>query len=344
MPHALIIDDDESIVEMLEERLKSMDHTCEAALCQREADELLQRNTYDYFLLDLTIPLNYQGVPTKQYGRNLLLKIKKMPGHRDRPVIVMTAHDLESYHLAVEVMKDGAVDFVGKPFGEKNPLERKIHDALQKYPPRQKSDTRSGNAMPPRPFADGTLDFYKDRVELCGEKIAGAEGETQMRQVLDLLKNRRLSKDKRNYDSRLIAHELNFHRGQNAVIDAVRQIRDVCTAVLLDKLNIECGKNDIVVNRDRGYAFADSIEVREGGLDSVKAAHPGLTENQLAILRELREQPSISRKVLGNRLNIRVLTLDVEIADLVSKEFVAQIGNGAAMRYKLLNESQTGPT
>ncbi len=345
MPHALIIDDDEAIVEMLEERLKSMDHTCEAALCQAEAEELLRRNTYDYFLLELTIPLTYHGVPTKQYGRNLLAKIRKMPGHREKPVIVMTAHDLESYHLAVEVMKEGAVDFVGKPFGEKNPLERKIREALEKYPPKseqQRPDRRPSPTGPPQPFKGGTLDFYKDRVELCGEKIAGAEGKTQMRQVLDLLKDRHLSKNRRTYDSRLIAQELNFQRGQSAVIDAVRQIRDACTSVMLSNQNIECGKNDVVVNRDRGYSFAAGIEIHEGGPDAANVAHPGFTENQSAILRELRGQPSISRKVLSNRLHIRVAALDKEIVDLVAKGIIAQTGNGAAMRYKVLNELQPG--
>ena len=199
-------------------------------------------------------------------------------------------------------------------------------------------DIRPGNAEPPKPFSGGTLDFYADRVELRGEKIAGAEGETQMRQVLDLLKKRRLTNDKRSYDSRLIAHELNFHRGQSAVIDAVRQIRDACASVMLDKLNIECGKNDVVRNRDQGYSFAEVVEIREGGTESVKAVHPDLTENQLAILRELREQPSISRKVLSNRIHIRVAALNAEIADLVTKGIIAQTGNGAAMRYKLLNE------
>jgi CheY-like chemotaxis protein len=338
MPHALIVDNNEAIIEILEERLKSMDHTYEAALCQQEAEELLQRNIYDYILLDLGIPLTHQGVPIKQYGRNLLLKIKQMPGHKDKPVIAMTAHNLKSYHLAVEVMKDGAVDFVGKPFGEKHQLERKIHEALQKYPPRKKPDVKPGNAEPPKPFSSGILDFYADRVELRGEKIAGAEGETQMRQVLDLLKKRRLTKDKRSYDSRLIAHELNFHRGQSAVIDAVRQIRDACASVMLDKLNIECGKNDVVRNRDQGYSFAEVVEIRQGGTEPVKAAHPDLTANQLAILRELREQPAISRKVLSKRIHIRVAALNAEIADLVTKGIVTQTGNGAAMRYKLLND------
>ncbi|XHR30430.1 MAG: hypothetical protein ACFUZC_07675 [Chthoniobacteraceae bacterium] len=145
-----------------------------------------------------------------------------------------------------------------------------------------------------------------------------------------------LSKDKRTYDSRLIAHELNFDRGQGAVIDAIRQIRDTCTNVMRAKQNIDCGRDDVVSNRDRGYTFAEGIEVREGGPDSEQKTHPDLTDNQLAILRELRGQPSISRKVLSNRLYLRVAAFDAEIADLAVKGIIAQTGNGAAMRYKLL--------
>jgi len=89
MPHALVIEDDVAIAEIVREKLESMDHTCDAAASQAEAEEFLVRCAYDYILLDLAIPLKFNSKPDKQYGRNLLVKIKGTLGHASTPVIVM---------------------------------------------------------------------------------------------------------------------------------------------------------------------------------------------------------------------------------------------------------------
>ena len=109
MPHALVIEDDDSVLDAVHDRLRSMGHSHDVACCQKEAEEHLLKTAYDYVLLDLSIPVTYKGYSDREYGRNLLHRIKGPLGHTQTPVIIMTAHDNDSYHLAVELMKEGAV-------------------------------------------------------------------------------------------------------------------------------------------------------------------------------------------------------------------------------------------
>ena len=100
MPTALIIDDDEQILAMVEERLASMGHDCLKAQSQTEAEELLEQHAFDYILLDLEIPSRFQGRADMIYGQNLLRKLVDTPEHAHTPVIVITAHGVGSYSRA----------------------------------------------------------------------------------------------------------------------------------------------------------------------------------------------------------------------------------------------------
>ena len=73
---ALVIDDDPAIVETVGEILESLGHEHDSADCVTAARELLSHNQYDYFLLDLEIPVRRgRGLPRIQTGENLLEQI-----------------------------------------------------------------------------------------------------------------------------------------------------------------------------------------------------------------------------------------------------------------------------
>ncbi|GAA5141050.1 hypothetical protein GCM10023213_24620 [Prosthecobacter algae] len=318
-----------------------MGHSHDVACCQTEAEEHLLKTAYDYILLDLAIPVAYKGRPDREYGRNLLHKIKGELGHSLTPVVVMTANDIDSYHLAVELLKEGAEDFVGKPFGEKHPLEKKIRTALEKHPARdacaEKSDPVTKSDRPCQPLREVFLDFYPDRVELSGHKLSGPANSTQTRKVLDLLKHKTLTADRKAYDGNYIGkHALGIHdNGQKAAADAVRQIREAAQRILKEKQHLECGGSDIITNRDKGYAFGPKIRVRDGGPDAEEAEKKKFTQKQIAALRELRRDRLLTRKMLGQRLNIRLDALDKEMGPLEQKGLVGRTGAGAAMRFEL---------
>lgn len=346
MPHALVIEDDDSVLDAVRDRLGSMGHSHDVACCQNEAEEHLLKTAYDYVLLDLSIPVAYKGYSDREYGRNLLHRIKGPLGHTQTPVIIMTAHDNDSYHLAVELMQEGAEDFVGKPFGEKHPLEKKIRKALEKHPPRDAAAEEVSPAAKSQPalqpLRQAFLDYYPDRVELAGHKLAGPENSTQSRKVLDLLRHKVLTGDRKAYDGNHVAKHALGSEDQKAAAEAVRQIREAGVKILREKEHLECTGNDIISNRDKGYALGPLIQVRDGGPEAEVAKKHKFTKKQIAALREMRRDKSLTRRMLGRRLNTVLETLDKEIEPLVQGGWVTRTGAGAAMRFELILDPLAG--
>ncbi len=103
----LVVDDDPDIVITLRDRLESLGYDTITARDGLRALELIEQDNPNLVLLDLEMP--------KLSGLGVL---KQLSRHRqngqDLPVIVMTAHG--SIASAVEAMKEGAYDFLTKPF------------------------------------------------------------------------------------------------------------------------------------------------------------------------------------------------------------------------------------
>ncbi len=112
MKQILIIDDDTYINDMLSELLAGESYKVLNAFSGTEALLLLNINTPDLVLLDLMLP----GL----CGEEVLTKIKNIP------VIVMSAKNDVSGK--VELLLNGAVDYITKPFDTQELLARiKIH-------------------------------------------------------------------------------------------------------------------------------------------------------------------------------------------------------------------------
>jgi DNA-binding NtrC family response regulator len=115
----LIVDDDAASRELLEMRLGAL--KCEVVMAAggREAVSSIRRETPALVLLDLQMP----GVG----GMDVLRTLRR--DGIDLPVIVITAHG--SIESAVEAMKEGAYDFILKPFDPKH-LEIVVRKALER--------------------------------------------------------------------------------------------------------------------------------------------------------------------------------------------------------------------
>src|SRR4029434_8795730 len=241
---ALIVDDDQEILDLLEERLLSMGHQCRKAQSQTEAEEILNELVFDYILLDLEIPNRFQGRADIVYGHNLLRKIRSTPGHARTPVLAITAHGLKSHHLCAEAMKLGATDFVGKPFGRDNPLEEKIREALRAH----SQEKNGANKLPDgklQRFAGGELVFYDDRVELCGVKICGAKGSSNKRRVLEVLREANNNGGYRCFSMKDIADRLTIDR-PGAVAESVADLRKEYRERLQTESSIVCEDEDVI--------------------------------------------------------------------------------------------------
>ena len=104
MPHhALILDDEVDIRELIDLTFSRMDIQCTLAETLSEAYDFLDKNQYDLCITDMRLP--------DGSGMDLLHRIQK--NHPDLPVAVITAFG--SADLAVESLKAGAFDFISKP-------------------------------------------------------------------------------------------------------------------------------------------------------------------------------------------------------------------------------------
>ena len=123
---ALIVDDQQGIMEILGAILSSLDHDYDYARTQREARELLKANHYCYVLLDLEFPAD-EGITARiQTGFNCLAEIRQRFHRDDLPVIVMTAHE-NGTEYPIRALQLGANDFAQKDFDQDlEPLDVKI--------------------------------------------------------------------------------------------------------------------------------------------------------------------------------------------------------------------------
>jgi FixJ family two-component response regulator len=118
-PTIFIIDDDASVRKSLSRLLRSAGYTTEAFA---SAEEFLARDHYGgigCLLLDVQMP----GLS----GMDLQKELNKADYHM--PIIFITGHG--DIPMSVEAMKDGALDFLTKPFHDKELLQV-IEKAIEK--------------------------------------------------------------------------------------------------------------------------------------------------------------------------------------------------------------------
>lgn len=130
----LVVEDDPGIRDLLADRLKQFSLTF--AECQSEAYDQLRSGSYDLVLLDLRLPRKPKDMTrqTNQVGIDILKQIRKQEITKRGsamllPVVVMTAFGDEK--LTAEILvKNGANDYIPKPFGTGRDLEHKIEVAM----------------------------------------------------------------------------------------------------------------------------------------------------------------------------------------------------------------------
>ena len=106
MAYVLVVDDEDKIRHILRIMLELKGHTVDEAGDGAKALEMVRDNPYDLVISDIRMP----GMD----GLELLDNIKKMD--IPCPVVFMTA--FATVDSAVEAMKQGAVDYITKPFDE----------------------------------------------------------------------------------------------------------------------------------------------------------------------------------------------------------------------------------
>ncbi|HEV8663792.1 MAG TPA: sigma-54 dependent transcriptional regulator [Candidatus Methylomirabilis sp.] len=116
----LVVEDKPSMRRMLRETLEGAGYKVDEAADGEEALKKLSLNHYQLVLTDVKLP--------KKDGLAVLRAAREVAGNL--PVILMTAYG--TVESAVQAMKDGAVDFLTKPF-DSDYLLRLIERALERY-------------------------------------------------------------------------------------------------------------------------------------------------------------------------------------------------------------------
>ena len=115
----LVVDDERGMRELLRITLKKEGYKVSTASSAQEALDLLDKGLFDLVITDIKMP--------QLSGIELLKRIKALdPGV---PVIMITAY--ASVDTAVEAMKEGAYDYISKPFNVEE-LKHLIRNVLEK--------------------------------------------------------------------------------------------------------------------------------------------------------------------------------------------------------------------
>lgn len=100
----LVVDDDAGITSLLTEVLRDEGHTVHGVLTAADALAAVEQQPFDLMITDLVLP--------DLRGNALLQRVKKI--QPSLPVILITAFG--SMELAIQVLREGASDFIAKPF------------------------------------------------------------------------------------------------------------------------------------------------------------------------------------------------------------------------------------
>jgi DNA-binding NtrC family response regulator len=133
MAKLLVVDDEVDFVKLIQTILTQAGYAVDTATSATQAIALQRKNAYDLAIVDLRMP--------EMTGLELLQYLKA----RDKSIFVILMTAYGSFSVGIEALRQGACDYVAKPFKNKA-LKEKVAEALsrrQNYIEEQHSSHRS---------------------------------------------------------------------------------------------------------------------------------------------------------------------------------------------------------
>lgn len=172
----LIVDDEETNLELLSRRLKKNGYEVYEAITGLKALEVLKQNEIDLILLDIMMP--------DMDGLTLAKELKQIPSLATIPIIFLTAKsDIES---KLEGLSLGALDYITKPFDFRE-LQVRIKTTIDKLEEKKTllSQTKDLARAAYTDFLTG-LPNRRHLDELLKSKLEGTSASIQLASVLML--------------------------------------------------------------------------------------------------------------------------------------------------------------
>lgn len=357
---ALVIDDDPQIVDVISDIVASLGHKCDSANCQDEARQRLATTNYDYFVLDLEIPVRAErSVARLQNGLNLL---GELVAARLGPVIVVTGYGNNGPDQGVECVKLGAADYVAKPFKtEGKTLDGAITDALRRAGRVTTAAAAKKPTTPPRPFAGGEMQLLKKRLVVCSVDVPISP---LMNRILTVLSEKNSSgKFVAFSGDELAEHDgVRCNRGQNGISEAIHQLRKRISTAVLKEAHIEVGDQDIIRSKGLGYRISDAVTVVVGARRAVAIAGnvpddpdrnghdpdhvpvddpdvpddvPDLNARQRWVLTQIRRGAEVRVNMVVTQFSCSQKTAKRDLSDLKDRKLVRFVGSPRTGHYRL---------
>ncbi len=149
----LVIDDDENILDSIQDFLEEKGYFIVTARDGMKGLELAEKEAPSLILLDVGLP--------EINGYNVCKKIRDIPALRHTPIIMLTAHSLDTDELSG--FKAGADDYLTKPFKPARLLAR-IETAIDRN-----LRELDANSLTHLPGNKNIVDEIQNRIQLNGE-------------------------------------------------------------------------------------------------------------------------------------------------------------------------------
>ena len=205
MDTILIIEDDLALAEGLTRALSTDQVQAQSCATVREAEKLFSGQSFDLVILDINLP--------DGNGFDFLKIIKK---NYERPVVMLTANDLESDIVAG--LEQGADDYITKPFSLAI-LRARVGAQLRKR--------KTADIHEPIRIGDYLFDFYRMEFISAGKSVSLSRTEQKLLRML--VENAGLTMSRDRLMEAVWTNDSEFV-DENALSVAVKRLRDKLNA------------------------------------------------------------------------------------------------------------------
>jgi hypothetical protein len=347
---ALIVEQDEKVLEEVVEVVESLDHR--HIECSNQADAIAylrgEENQPSYIVSGLLIPVKPRSrrcLPDT--CRHFLHQSRKIT---QRPFIVTAPWQYAAKGYGPAMVRSGAFDLIDLPAPSRGrSLSESIRHALRESRPLEPPDSKN----PPEAFTEGTLTFYNDRIELNGVALFETGELGHAEQFLRLLTMPNDHGRRPKLGGYRLSKLLNG-ASQDAISSMVLRLRRKISAKLGRELNVRVGKfNVVATNEGGGYYVPATITVEDKTNDTEPARpkvceliDPSCNTRQHRIIEALCTGETLTRHAVEQLCRVSERTAKRDLGILRDKGLVEFVGYGQRGCWRLKDKAicQTIPS